>query len=155
MPSSEIIPSRSILTGLAARALLSGTCGCLASAAALALVARAEGKAAAQPLNATGHWLHGDRVARFRGLDAVHTGTGFATHLAATIFWAGFFEAWEGPSRRPGRLGRAAAVAALAAAVDYTITPHRFTPGWELVLSKRGMALAYAAMALGFVATPG
>jgi branched-chain amino acid transport system permease protein len=41
------------------------------------------------------------------------------------------------------------------AAVDYTITPHRFTPGWELVLSKRGMALAYAAMALGFVATPG
>ena len=33
---------------------------------------------------------------------------------------------------------------------DYTITPHRFTPGWELVLSRRGMALAYA----GFAAAP-
>ena len=52
-------------------------------------------------------------------------------------------------------MGRATAIAALAAAVDYTITPHRFTPGWELVLSRRGMALAYAAMAAGFAATPG
>lgn len=143
------------MSTIAGRALLSGTCGCLASAAALALVARAEGKAAAQPLNATGHWLHGDRVARFRGIDAARTGTGLATHFAATVFWAGFFEAWEGPRRRPGRMGRATAVAALAAAVDYTITPHRFTPGWELVLSRRGMALAYAAMAAGFAATPG
>ena len=45
---------------------------------------------------------------------------------------------------------RAASVAALAAAVDYTITPKRFTPGWELVLSKGAMAVVYAAMAAGF-----
>ena len=47
----------------------------------------------------------------------------------------------------------AAITSVVAAAVDYTITPHRFTPGWELVLSKRSMAMAYAAMAAGFVAT--
>ena len=44
-------------------------------------------------------------------------------------------------------------MAAVAAAVDYGATPKRFTPGWELVLSKRSMASVYAAMAAGFVAT--
>jgi hypothetical protein len=47
----------------------------------------------------------------------------------------------------------AALTSAVAAAVDYTITPHRFTPGWELVLSKRSMAVGYAGMAAGFVAS--
>lgn len=142
------------MSTIAGRALVSGSGGCLASVTALALVALAEGKAAAQPLNATSHWRNGDSAARYRGLDATHTGTGLATHFAATIFWAALFESWEGRRRRPGRLGRAAAVSALAAAVDYTITPHRFTPGWELVLSKGGMALAYAAMAAGLAAAP-
>ena len=142
------------MSSIAGRALVSGTGGCLASVTALAAVALVEGKAAPQPLNATSHWFNGDRAARYRGLDAAHTGTGLATHLAATIFWATLFEAWKGSRRRPGRLGRAAAVSALAAAVDYTITPHRFTPGWELVLSKGGMALVYAAMASGLAATP-
>ena len=40
-------------------------------------------------------------------------------------------------------------MAAVAAAVDYLATPKRFTPGWEFVLSKRAMALTYAAMAAG------
>ena len=58
------------------------------------------------------------------------------------------------PERTPAAiLGRAAAIATLAAIVDYTITPKRFTPGWELVLSKRSMALTYAAMAVGFAGT--
>ena len=140
------------MSSIAGRALVSGTCGCLASVAALGFVARNEGKAAPQPLNATSHWFNGDEAARFDGIDATRTGIGLVTHFAATVFWAGLFEAWEGPRRRPGRMARAAAVSALAATVDYTITPHRFTPGWELVLTKRGMAMAYAAMALGFAA---
>ena len=45
-------------------------------------------------------------------------------------------------------------MSAFAAAVDYTVTPHRFTPGWELVLSKGGMAVVYAAMAAGFAVAP-
>lgn len=142
------------MSTIAGRALVSGSFGCLASVAALALVATLEGKAAAQPLNATSHWRNGDGAARFRGIDVAHTGTGLATHLTATVFWASLFEAWEGPYRRPGRLGRAIAVSALAAAVDYTITPHRFTPGWELVLSKRGMAAVYVAMAAGLALAP-
>jgi len=46
----------------------------------------------------------------------------------------------------------AVATAAIAAAVDYGATPRRFTPGWEFMLSKRAMAVAYGAMAAGLAA---
>ena len=50
-----------------------------------------------------------------------------------------------------GAVARDAAVAAATAAVvDYVFTPHRLTPGWELVLPPRSMALAYVAMAAAF-----
>ena len=49
-------------------------------------------------------------------------------------------------------LQHALAISAMAAAVDYIATPRRFTPGWEFVLSKRSMAVAYAAMAFGLAA---
>ncbi len=134
---------------------MSGTVATATSVAALALLAAAAGKGAAQPLNATSHWLYGDDAATFPRADLDHTAVGYATHHAATIFWALFFEGWL--ARRPARTGlaatgRATAIAALAALVDYTITPKRFTPGWELVLSKRAMAGVYAAMAAGFAA---
>ena len=44
---------------------------------------------------------------------------------------------------------KALAMSAIAAAVDYGATPKRFTPGWEFVLSKRTMTVAYLAMATG------
>jgi hypothetical protein len=44
---------------------------------------------------------------------------------------------------------RAAAMSAIAAAVDYGVTPRRFTPGWELALSKKSMVGAFASLALG------
>lgn len=135
------------------RALISGTTASLTSVAVLALASRVERGSAPQALNATSHWWHGDRAARVWRWDAAHTGTGYATHLLATIFWAAFYEAWQ--ETRPTqvlatRAGRAAAVSTLAAVVDYTVTPHRFTPGWELVISKRAMAIVYVAMAAGF-----
>ena len=138
--------------GFARSVLASGTLATATSATALALVAVREGKGAAQPLNATSHWLYGREAAKFPRADVDHTPIGFATHYAATIFWATAFEAWLALRGRRGASAAAlgaVGVAALAAAVDYTITPKRFTPGWEFVLSKRAMALAYAAMAIG------
>ena len=128
---------------------MSGCSASVALTAALALAARMEGKAAAQPLNATSHWLHGERAASVRGVDLAHTGIGYATNHLASIFWAVFFQAWR--ARHPGRpvLRDALALSAIAAAVDYGATPKRFTPGWEFVLSRKGMAFAYAGMALG------
>jgi hypothetical protein len=137
------------------RALASGLAGTVTSTAALAAMASIEGKGAAQPLNATSHVVYGDEAAAFRQADVDHTVIGLGTHAAATIFWAATFEAWlvARPTRDPLILtGRAVGIGLLAATVDYTITPKRFTPGWELVLSKTSMAVAYGAMAAGFAA---
>ena len=136
-------------------ALVSGSYASIASTAALALAARAEGKGAWQPINATSHWRNGDEAAARRGIDWAHTGIGYATNHSACIFWALFFEAWRarrGPGGPASMLRDAALMAAIAAAVDYGPTPRRFTPGWELVLSKTGMAIAYAGLALGLAA---
>ncbi len=139
------------------RVATTGTVAGATSVLALALVALGEHKGAAQPLNATSHWLNGERAARRRALDLRHTGVGLATHLAATLFWTGFFEAWVAvrPVRGGGDLVlRATTVSAAAAFVDYAMTPRRFTPGWEFVLTRRAMAVVYAAMAAGFAAAP-
>ena len=135
--------------------LLAGTAGSILSAAALAAASLARGKGVWQPLNATSHWRHGEAAASLRSLDVAHTGVGAATHWAATVFWASGFEAWmraRPPRSGVGRLAVAIAVAAIAAFVDYRLTPRRFTPGWEYVLGKLGMGTGYAAMAVGFVA---
>jgi hypothetical protein len=133
-------------------ALVTGTVASLASAAALALLAQAEGKGALQPINATSHWLHGEQAADCDELDAAHTLVGFATHYASAVFWALPFEFWRARhhSRSAGTLLRDACVtSAVAAAVDYGITPKRLTPGWELVLSKRSLVVTYGVLALG------
>ena len=133
-------------------ALISGTVASATSTVALALLARAEGKSALQPVNSTSHWMNGEQAAAFSKADFAHTAVGYATHHAATVFWAVFFERWIGMRRPVAALPLmrdALLMSAVAAAVDYGATPKRFTPGWELVLSKRSMAVAYAAMALG------
>ncbi|MEI7037602.1 hypothetical protein [Fulvimonas yonginensis] len=131
---------------------MSGTVAGLAAAAALALLAKSEGKGALQPINATSHWLHGEKAAECDALDAPHTLVGFATHCASAVFWALPFEFWRA-RRRPRSAGAllrgACTTSAVAAAVDYGVTPKRLTPGWELVLSKRAMVAAYGALALG------
>ena len=138
------------------RARLSGTAAGATSTLALAIVARLEGKGALQPVNATSHWLNGRAAASVRHADLRHTAVGALTHYAATLFWAVLFERCIARRRRPiaplPMLGRALAMSALAAAIDYSVTPKRFTPGWEFVLSKRAMAAVYAAMAAGLAA---
>ena len=135
--------------------LLSGVAAGVASTFALGVVARLEDKGALQPLNATSHWLNGERAASFEGADLGHTAVGLATHQAATFFWAALFEWWISP-RRPLRplpmLRHALGASVVAAVVDYGATPRRFTPGWEFVLTKRSMAVAYGAMAFGMAA---
>ena len=145
-----------VATSHLSRAVVSGSVAAATSTTALAILAVRAGNSAVQPLNATSHWLHGPGAAKVRRVDLAHTGVGTATHHTATIFWAAFFEAWAGvrpAAERHQFVTRALTVAALAAAVDYTITPKRFTPGWEYVLSKRAMGLVYVAMAAGFAAT--
>ncbi|MGI4801777.1 MAG: hypothetical protein ACRYG8_48650, partial [Janthinobacterium lividum] len=120
-----------------------------------ALLARREGKAALRPLNATSHWLHGPAAAFVEKADLSHTGVGYLTHHAAMLFWASLFELWiqrHRPVAPLPLLRDAMTMSAVAAFADYVLTPKRFTPGWEFVLSKRSMAATYAAMALGLAA---
>ena len=136
-------------------ATVSGSAASLAAAAALAVLARAEGKGALQPVNSTSHWLHGEQAGAYRDADMAHTGVGFGTHHASAIFWALFFERWLVTRRRRTPLAMlrdAAVMSAIAAAVDYGATPKRLTPGWEEVLSKRSIVAVYGAMALGLAA---
>ena len=136
-------------------AMVSGTVASVTSVASLGLLARLEGKGFLQPVNATSHWLNGDAAGSFTRADIAHTAVGYATHHAATVFWAVWFERWIG-ARRPATslavLEHALAMSAIAAAVDYGMTPKRFTPGWEFVLTKRSMAAGYGALAIGLAA---
>jgi hypothetical protein len=147
--------SRNLGANTVARALVAGSLASLASVIVLGICARREGHAAPQPLNATGHWVHGDAASRRTSIDTQHTGLGFATHHAAALMWGFLFESLRTRSNQHGVrtvLGDAALTSSIAALVDYGLTPHRFTPGWELVLSKRSMAAAYFGMSAGFAA---
>lgn len=79
---------------LLASTLVTGSVASVVSTAALAALAKMEGKRAAQPVNSTSHWLHGEKAARVGQIDAAHTGVGIATHHASAVFWALPFEAW-------------------------------------------------------------
>jgi hypothetical protein len=140
----------------ALRVLACGAMASVAAALALAAASKTEGRSGAAPLNATSHWLHGDSAADVDEFDVAHTGLGYMTHHSAAILWGGLFQALRQRSSRSDlpAIGQDAVIAsATAAIVDYVFTPHRLTPGWELVLSKRSMALAYVAMAAAFMTT--
>lgn len=149
MPVAYIPWSRTI-----ARAMLSGSAAALVSSLALALAGRREAGSALAPINAVSHWYWGKRAQRQDGASAKYTLMGYLTHHAASIFWALFFERLIGRRRTPANaLASGAAVATLAAAVDYTITPKRLTPGYEARLSVPALVTVYAAFALGLALT--
>ncbi len=85
-------------------------------------------------------------------LSLKYTLSGYLTHHAASVFWATLFErlferrTWPRPA---APLVPAAAVAAIAAVVDYTITPKRLTPGYEKRLSIPALVVVYTAFAAG------
>jgi hypothetical protein len=132
--------------------LWSGVLGSVVSALAAGAVARAEGRGALQPLNATSHWVHGHSAGRVRRLDVAHTGIGLLTHIVSALFWAVPYSLWL--QRKPERPAEeiivgGAATAAMAATVDYLAMPRRLTPGWELALSRRGIGVIFGGLALG------
>ncbi|WP_336762895.1 hypothetical protein [Asaia sp. VD9] len=124
--------------------------GSLACNAALLALGKVRTGRAARGVNCTTHWLKGEEAASVEDLDLVHSGTGVATNVAAILFWAVLYDRALG--RQPGgarALFATLALGPVAALADYKATPRRFTPGWELVFSKKDMAIIYAAMVAG------
>ncbi|WP_209427775.1 hypothetical protein [Pararhodobacter sp. SW119] len=137
--------------------LLCGAGAGLASVAAIALLAKIEGRPVLGPVNASSHWLWGDdgvaMAAKDGRADLAHTAIGGATNIGAGLFWGAIFGALRNPDHNaPGQLVRDGALLGAAAGVlDYGLLPRRLSPGWELALSGRSVVLAMAAMAMGAV----
>ena len=133
--------------------LIRGAGAGIASAAAVAALSRKETGSALAGINAVSHWVWGDADAKRNGFSLKFTGIGALTHLAAAAMWAFCFERLFVSRRRsvtvPRLLAESAGLSALACAVDYTITPKRFTPGYELRLSKPSLLVTYVAFAGG------
>lgn len=135
------------------RALVRGTGAAIASTLALVACSRRETGSALAGINAVSHWAFGDADAKRDGFSARHTIVGAATQHAASVFWAAVMERLLVTRRRSPSMARlaadAAATSALACIVDYTITPKRLTPGYELRVSKPSLAAVYVAFAAG------
>jgi hypothetical protein len=135
---------------LVGRALTSGVFAGLATTAVLALLGRREAGSGAAPINATSHVLWGDDDAGSAdAVDAKHTAAGLLINVGAGVFWSFVKELLLELTGRRSRAAAAttgAAVAGLAHAVDYRLIPRRLTPGWELRLSPRSVALGFVAL---------
>lgn len=128
----------------------------VASTLALAALGRHAAGAALAPINAVSHWFWGERATRQDDASLKYTLPGYLTHHAASIFWALLFERLFGRRAAQGptsALATGAAVATLAATVDYTITPKRLTPGFEARLPVPSLVVVYAAFAVGLALT--
>lgn len=137
----------------AVHGLVAGSLASLLSSAVLAWAGRRENGSAVAPLNAVSHWYWGNEALQHDGADLPHTATGYATHHATSVFWAGLFAlaCRRQPALRHGKgaLLGSAATSAVACFVDFQLTPRRFTPGFEHRLSRPALAGVYTAFALG------
>jgi hypothetical protein len=131
------------------RALLSGTLASLTSTLAISLLGHRRTQSYASGANATSHWLWGESARRRHAADLRHTGVGYTIHHASSIWWAVGYERWRLAQPRIPTPVAAAAVAAIAYAVDYHVVPHRLTPGFDRHLSRRSMFVTYAAFGAG------
>jgi hypothetical protein len=106
-------------------------------------------------MNAVTHIYDGGEPPAHDGANGRNTALGFAIHTAASVWWAFFFEqicARAPQANSVNTVATAAAVSAVAYAVDYGVVGERFRPGFERYLSGRSMFAVYAALALGFAA---
>lgn len=133
------------MSGLLARAVRSGSLAGAATTAAIAWLGAREAGSAAGPINATSHVLWGDEAGATDAIDIKHTLTGLLINGGAGVFWAVVYELLRSRARddRAAALASGAAVAGLAYVVDYHLIPRRLTPGWELRLSRRSVALGF------------
>lgn len=133
--------------------LLSGTLAGLFSAAVLLVTGKRDAGSAVAPVNAESHWLWGDESLREDRPTLRHTLTGIVTHQLSTVFWATLYALVRGKRNAvksvPQALLGGIATSAAAAAIDYTLVPKRFTPGFENRLSTPSMVGVFAAIAGG------
>jgi hypothetical protein len=133
------------------RALVSGSVASVLSGVVAMLASRSQSGRAAAALNGPSQWIWGRFARQPRRADVRRTLAGYGIHHASSLLWAALFESGAARGAMPGHGARAAAVAALAATVDYAIVPRRFSPGFERHISPPSVAATYVAFAAGLV----
>jgi hypothetical protein len=150
-PADHLRHRQSPWSGTILSACISG----VAVAAAAAWRARMEGGSGWRPINGMSHMVWGRRAAVQERMTVRYTGSGLVLNGLACGFWAWLYHLMH--PVRPGLFGfvrsaaRAIGVSALAYVTDYHLVPHRFTPGFELTLSRRSFPWVYGALAAGLV----
>jgi hypothetical protein len=136
---------------IVSRALVSGTIAAAAVTLVASLASRRATGSSAAALNASSHFLWGERAGRENAYSVKYTATGFTANFGASVFWALFYEAiGMGRRRSPARaLLEGALVSAAAYVTDYHVVPKRLTPGFEMRVPRAALAGVYAALALG------
>jgi hypothetical protein len=133
--------------------MVAGAVASVLSASVLALASRREAGSVCACLNATSHWIWGDRAALHDEASLRHTGAGYLIHHAASCFWGVLYERSLGErlDEAPAvvKVGAGMTAAAFACVVDYRMVPHRLSPGFELRLSRPSIAAGYVAFGLG------
>lgn len=135
---------------------ISGAAASVLSTAVLSAMGRREAGSPYAPTNATSHWIWGDRAAVQNAPSWRYTAVGYLIHHASASFWAVIYEKWFNASGHRERvlpaLAKGAAVAGLAAFVDYQLTPRRLQPGYEMRLSRKALLAVYAGFGLAMAA---
>jgi hypothetical protein len=132
--------------------------GCLSGmtvAGAAAWRAQIEGQSDWGPINAISHIVWGPQAAAQQRFTAKYTGSGLLLNALASGFWGWLYGVMGRYSAAPNSYSRSAGrgmvVAAVASITDYYLVPRRFTPGFELSLTRRSCPWLYGALAVGLV----
>ena len=138
------------------KSLISGSMASIASAISLLLLGKRELNSPAAPINAPSQWVWGKHAPYKNQFSLRYTLVGYVIFHTASIFWAmGYERARDhlSTSRKTSSVLVPAALTAVTAyAVDFHLTPKRFTPGFENRLSKKSLYIAYGTFALGLAA---
>jgi len=133
--------------------LAAGGASSLAVATTAACRAIQQGDAGWRPINAVSHILWGPDAAAQRQFTMRYTAAGLLLNLIACGFWAWVYCFRRRPHRSSLFLSaaRAFVTSVIAYLTDYHLVPRRFTPGFELCLSRRSFPWIYGALAIGLV----
>jgi len=124
-------------------------------AIATALRSEVEGRPLWRPINAISHIVWGWHAAKQVKPTLRYTGTGLLLNAAACMFWAAGYQLVRrtvpGPRSTLGAALAGIGTSTLAYITDYYLVPRRFTPGFELSLSKSSFPWIYGALAAGII----
>ena len=124
----------------------------LGAAAAVVLVGQIESGNGIAPLNTVSHIAWGDEGFEHPELSLKYTGAALALNQVSVVSWGLLHEWLFGRARDEGKLGVSLAggalVSALAYVVDFKLAPARYKPGFETLLSSRGLLAVYLLLAL-------